>query len=92
MKYAPYATPPEAAKTPETYEQQLEKSLHYRNTAELVAYANSITHIVVAIRRAAITNTVPTNTAPFRSPAPTNNVLPFRPRHTQTALTSQRAA
>lgn len=49
----PYTIAPEAAKTPETYEQQLEKSLHYRNTIELVSYSRSITHAVVAMRRAA---------------------------------------
>ena len=48
-----YATPPEAAKVAETYEQQLEKSLHYRNTLELVSYSRSITNAVVAMRRAA---------------------------------------
>lgn len=53
VETAPYATPPEAAKTPDTYEQRLDKSLHYRNTLELVGYSRSITNAVVAMRRAA---------------------------------------
>ena len=48
-----YAIPPEAAKAPETYEQRLDKSLHYRNTLELVNYNRSVTNAVVAMRRAA---------------------------------------
>lgn len=53
LEATPYAMAPEVAHVPETYEQRLEKSLHYRNASELVSYSRDITHAVVAMRRAA---------------------------------------